>query len=292
MMARRDMLEKGVSMVLLAFSVTAAIILILIMLFIFDGGLPLFREVAFTDFLLGDRWVPAENLYGAFQFIVAAFLVTIGALMISVPFGVSCAIFLSEIAPAWARNIVRPAIELLAGIPSIIYGVFALVVVVDLLQVTLDIATGETILAASIILSIMILPIIISISQDALEAVPRLYKEGSYAMGATDWQTIHHVLVPSASPGIIAGIILGMGRAIGETMAVVLVIGNVEKMPSSFLESGETLTSAILLEMGEAVVGSLHYNALFCLGIVPFIFVLAISLLSSKLRTKSEKRFE
>ena len=284
--------EKLVGWLLLLFSITAVIILSLIMLFIFDGGLPLFTKVGVLDFLLGDKWVPAKNLFGASQFILAAVMVTIGALVIAVPLGVSCAIFLAEIAPKWAKGIVRPAIELLAGIPSIIYGVFALIVIVSFVRVSFNLASGETILAASIVLSIMILPIIISISQDAIEAVPRLYKEGSYSMGATDWQTIYRVTVPAAAPGIIAGIILGMGRAIGETMAVVMVIGNVERMPGGFLDGGETLTSAILLEMGEAVVKSLHYNALFCLGIVPFVIVLFLSVLSSRLITKVHGRFE
>jgi phosphate transport system permease protein len=283
--------EKGVATVLMLFSVTSILILSLIMLFILDGGLPLFNKVGVTDFLFGNKWVPAKGLFGASQFIIAALLVTIGAVMIAVPLGISCAIFLAEIAPSWAKRIVRPAIELLAGIPSIIYGVFALVVIVNLVKISFSLASGETILAASMVLAIMILPIIISISQDSIESVPRLYKEGSYALGATDWQTIYRVIVPAAGPGIIAGIILAMGRAIGETMAVVLVIGNVEKMPSSLLSPGETLTSAILLEMGEAVVQSTHYNALFCLGIVPFVLVLLLSILSSRLITKSKARF-
>lgn len=284
--------EEAVAGTLLLFSVTASLVLLLIMLFIFDGGLPLFTKIGVFDFLFGDKWIPAQNLYGALPFIVATLMVTIGAVIIAVPLGVSCAVFLAEISPRWARRIVRPAIELLAGIPSIIYGVFALVVIVNLLQITLNMATGETILAASIILSIMILPIIISISQDAIESVPKTYREASYASGATQWETISRVVVPAASPGIIAGVILGMGRAIGETMAVVLIIGNVERIPLSFLDSGETLTSAILLEMGEAVVGSLHYNALFALGIVPFIIVLTFSFLSSKLISKTSSRFE
>jgi phosphate ABC transporter permease protein PstC len=283
--------EKGVATVLMLFSVTSILILSLIMLFILDGGLPLFNKVGVADFLFGNKWIPAKGLFGASQFIIAALLVTIGAVMIAVPLGISCAIFLAEIAPSWAKRIVRPAIELLAGIPSIIYGVFALVVIVNLVKISFSLASGETILAASMVLAIMILPIIISISQDSIESVPRLYKEGSYALGATDWQTIHRVIVPAAGPGIIAGIILAMGRAIGETMAVVLVIGNVEKMPSSLLSPGETLTSAILLEMGEAVVQSTHYNALFCLGIVPFVLVLLLSILSSRLITKSKARF-
>lgn len=284
-------MEKGVGTTLMLFSITAIVILLLIMLFIFDGGLPLFQHITVTDFLFGNKWIPAKNLYGAFQFIVATLLVTLGALIIAVPLGVSCAVFLAEIAPKWARDIVRPAIELLAGIPSIIYGVFALVVIVNIVKISFNLATGETIIAASIILAVMILPIIISISQDAIESVPRLYKEGAYSMGATDWQTISRVIIPAASQGIIAGIILGMGRAIGETMAVVLVIGNVEAMPSTILEPGETLTSAILLEMGEAVVKSTHYNALFCLGIVPFIIVLFLSTLSSRLIIKNKVRF-
>jgi phosphate transport system permease protein len=283
--------EKIVGAVLMLFSVTALVILLLIMLFILDGGLPLFNKVSVFDFLLGDKWMPAKGLFGASQFIIAALLVTFGAVLISVPLGISCAIFLAEIAPPWAKSIVRPAIDLMAGIPSIIYGVFALIVIVNLVRVAFNVASGETILAASIILAIMILPIIISISQDSIESVPKLYKEGSYALGATDWQTIRRVLVPAAGPGIIAGIILAMGRAIGETMAVVLVIGNVEKMPSGLLSPGETLTSAILLEMGEAVVKSTQYNALFCLGLVPFILVLIMSILSSRLITKSKGRF-
>jgi phosphate transport system permease protein len=283
--------EKVVGATLMLFSITALVILLLIMLFILDGGLPLFNKVSVVDFIFGDKWVPARGLFGASQFIVAALLVTFGAIVISVPLGISCAVFLAEIAPSWAKRIVRPAIELLAGIPSIIYGVFALMIIVNLVSVTFNVATGETILAAAIVLAIMILPIIISISQDSIESVPRLYKEGSYALGATDWQTIHRVLVPAAGPGIVAGIILAMGRAIGGTMAVVLVIGNVEKMPSGLLSPGETLTSAILLEMGEAVVGSVHYNALFCLGLVPFVLVLFMSILSSRLITKNKARF-
>ncbi len=291
-MGKRLNLENTIRGILLLFSTAALVILAIIVVFLFKEGLMLFQHTSVTDFLFGHKWIPAENIYGAFPFIVSTILVTLGALLISVPLGISCAVFLVEISPRWARELVRPAIELLAGIPSIIYGVFALIIVVDVLRVPFNLATGETILAASIILAIMILPIIISISQDSIDSVPRIYREGSYAMGATDWQTISKVVVPSARRGIIAGVILGCGRAIGETMAVVLVIGNVEKLPLSLLDSGETLTSAILLEMGEAVIGSLHYNALFCLGIIPFLIVLVLSMLSSRLITKRVSRFE
>jgi phosphate ABC transporter permease protein PstC len=193
---------------------------------------------------------------------------------------------LAEISPKWAKNIVRPAIELLAGIPSILYGLFALVVIVDLIKVTFDLATGESVLAGSIILAIMILPMIISVSQDAIESVPKAFKEGSYAMGTTDWQTISKIIIPTAMPGIVASIILGMGRAIGETMAVVLVLGNVERVPTGLLQTGEALTSAILLEMGEAVVGSSHYSALFAVGMILFTIVLILSLISNQLTAR------
>lgn len=285
-------LEKIIRGILLLFSVTAVLILFLIVMFLFKEGLPLFQHISVIDFLFGDKWIPSESLYGAFPFIISTLLVTFGALMIAVPLGVSCAVFLAEIAPGWIRDLVRPAIELLAGIPSIIYGLFALVVIVDLIKISFNLATGETILAGSVILAVMILPIIISISQDSIDAVPRTYREGSYAMGATDWQTISRVVVPAARAGIIAGIILGCGRAIGETMAVALVIGNAEKLPLSLLDSGETLTTAILLEMGEAVIGGVHYNALFCLGIIPFIIVLFFSVISSRLISKRVSRFE
>lgn len=283
--------EKIIKVTLMSFGAMAVFILALIVVFLFNEGLPLLRHTDIVSFLFSMRWIPAEGRYGALSFIASTIMVTAGALIIAVPFGVSCAVFLCEIAPNWAKESVRPAIELLAGIPSIIYGLFALVVVVNFLKVTLNLATGEMILAASIILAVMILPIIISISQDAIDAVPKLYREGSYAMGATDWQTITKVTLPTARNGIIAGVILACGRAIGETMAVVLVIGNVEKLPTSFLDSGETLTSAILLEMGEAVIGSLHYNALFFLGIIPFTVVLVLSMISSRLIPKEVERF-
>ena len=278
--------EDIIRSILFVFAVTSVFIILLIILFLFKEGLQIFEEKGLLNFILGAEWDPVKGEFGALPFILCSILITLGALIIAVPLGVSCAIFLVEIAPEWAKNIVRPAIELLAGIPSIVYGLFALMIIVRLIKVIFSLPTGETILAGSIILAIMILPIIISISQDSLEAVPREYKEGSLALGATDWQTIKNVLLPSAMPGIMAGTILGMGRAIGETMAVVLVLGNVEKIPTSLLEPGEALTSAILLEMGEAIVGSMHYSALFALGIVLFFIVLVLSLISNVLLIK------
>ncbi|MEM2918408.1 MAG: phosphate ABC transporter permease subunit PstC [Candidatus Altiarchaeota archaeon] len=283
--------EKIVSALLSVFSITAISILLLIIVFILDSALPTFSRVNLADFLFGDKWIPGKNLFGAFPFILSTVFVTISAMAIAIPFGVSCAIFLSEIAPSWSKKIVRPAIELLAGIPSVIYGLFALVIIVNFVKVSLNLATGETIFSAAIILAIMVLPTIISISQDAIESVPKIYREGAYAMGATRWEVISKVVLPAAKPGIIAAIILSIGRAIGETMAVVLVIGNVEKIPMSFLDPGETLTSAILLEMGESTVKSLHYSALFSLGLIPLIIVLILSFISNRLILKTKERF-
>ncbi len=278
--------EDIVEYILFVFAVTASLSILLIIVFLFNESFTLFEERGIASIVFGTDWDPGNNEFGAFSFILCSICITVGSLVIAVPLGVSCAILLSEIAPRWAKRVLRPSIELLAGIPSIVYGLFALVVVVRLIKVSFHLPTGETLLAGSVTLAVMILPIIISISQDSLEAVPKTYKEGSLALGATDWQTIRNVLLPSAMPGVMAGTILGMGRAIGETMAVVLVLGNVEKIPSSLLEPGEALTSAILLEMGEAIVGSMHYSALFALGVILFFIVLVMSLTSNILLVK------
>ncbi len=292
--------EGPVRAVLFLFSFTATLILLLIILFLFNEGIPLFSKVNPIDFFFGTEWRPTKDLYGAFPFIFFSLAVTAGALIIAVPLGVSCAIFLAELAPKWARDITRPVIELLAGIPSIIYGLFGLVVLVSFLKMSFNLATGETILAGSIILAIMILPIIISVSQDSIEAVPKSFKLGSHAMGATDWQTIRNVTLPAALPGILASIILGTGRAIGETMAVVLVLGNSEALPdilsgeflknisNVLLRPGEALTSAILLEMGPAEVGGTLYSALFSLGIILFSITFILSVISNYILSKSQ----
>jgi phosphate ABC transporter permease protein PstC len=208
-----------------------------------------------------------------------------------VPIGLLTAIFLAEVAPSKVREVVKPAIELLAGIPSVIYGLFGLIVIVKYIRIAFDRPTGESILAGSIILAIMILPTIISISEDAIRQVPRSFREGALALGATQWETLSRTIVPSAKSGILASIILGVGRAIGETMAVVLVVGNVEQMPTSFFAAGEPLTSTILLEMGEAAVGSVHYSAIFALGILLFAIIMALNLVSNAWLGKGAGRY-
>ena len=274
--------EKIVEKILLIFALSATLVIFLIILFLFKEGLPILKKEG-LGFILGRIWNPGKEIYGTLTFIVGSLSVTFLALLIAVPLGVSCALFLAEIAPKRAESLFRPVIELLAGIPSVVYGMFGLIVIVRFIKVSFDVPTGETVLAGGIVLAVMILPIIISVSEDAIKSVPRIYKEGSFALGATHWQTMKRVILPTASSGITASIILAMGRAIGETMAVVLVMGNVEMIPKSILNPAEALTSVILLEMGEASVGGTHYQALFAVGIILFIIVMILNIISMKL---------
>ena len=282
--------EKVFRAALFLSAISAALILFFIVLFLIKESLPYLLKADVAGFLAGTKWKPQDNVYGAGVFIAGSLLTTGGALIIAVPLGIACAIFLSEVAPKNAANTVRPAIELLAGIPSIVYGLFALVVIVGFIQCDLGrlftgepFPSGKGLLAASLILGLMILPIIISISQDAISSVPRNFREASYALGSTKWQTIWRVVIPAASPGIVAGVILGTGRAIGETMAVVLVLGNVGMIPNGLIglgSRGETLTSAIMMEMSYASVGSVHYGALFTLGLMLFLMAFVLSVAS------------
>ena len=288
--------EAAVKAALFLAAISAALILLGMILFLVKESIPFLSQKSLYDFLSGTAWKPKEGTYGAFVFILGSLLVTLCSVMLAVPLGLACAVFLSEVAPKWMRDVTRPAIELLAGIPSIVYGLFALVVLVSIIQFDIGrvltgepYPTGRGLFAASVILAIMILPIIISVSQDALQSVPKCYKEASYALGSTKWQTIRRVVVPSAMPGIAAGIILGIGRAIGETMAIVLVLGNVLMIPTSLFgpqSRGEALTSAIMLEMPYASVGSIHYSALFMLGLTLFVIVFILSILSEHLTSR------
>jgi phosphate transport system permease protein len=289
-------IERMVRSALFLCAISAALILSFIVFFLVKESLPFLSKGDLLGFLTGTKWKPQDNIYGAGIFIAGSILTTVGALVFAVPLGLACAIFLSEVAPKRVAAIVRPAIELLAGIPSVVYGLFALVVIVGFIQSDLGrfvsgemLPTGKGILAASFILGTIILPIIISISQDAISSVPRNFREGSYALGSTKWQAISKVIIPAAMPGIAAGIILGVGRAIGETMAVVLVLGNVGMIPSNIIglnSRGETLTSAIMLEMGYASVGSMHYAALFTLGLALFAMAFILSLASEHIVSK------
>ncbi|MCD6127737.1 MAG: phosphate ABC transporter permease subunit PstC [Methanomicrobia archaeon] len=277
--------EKLVERILLICALSAIFVIFLIIMFLFKEGLPILKKEGLS-FIFGRFWEPSKNIFGALPFIIGSLSVTFLALLIAVPLGLFCAIFLSEIAPGWAESLLRPVIELLAGIPSIVYGMFGLIIIVRAIKVSIGLPTGESVLAGGIVLALMILPIIISISEDSINAVPRAYKEGSLALGATHWQTIRNVIIPSASSGILASVILSMGRAIGETMAVVLVLGNVEMIPRSIFNPAEALTSVILLEMGETPVGGTHYQALFAIGILLFVIVMLLNTASILIRRR------
>lgn len=252
---------------------TCFIVLLAIAVFIFKDGLPAFQEIGITDFLFGTVWRPGQEQYGILAMIVGSVVVTIGSLLLAVPLGIACAILLAEVAPYRVRMILRPAIELLVGIPSVVYGLVGLVLLVPSIR---EIGgSGFSVLAASIVLMAMVLPTIISISEDSIRAVPESYKEGALALGATHWQTIWRVLLPAARSGIGAAIVLGMGRAVGETMAMIMVIGNSIIIPKTPLDPARTLTGNIAVEISYAT--GIHESALFATGIVLFLFIIILN---------------
>lgn len=267
-------MDKFISKLLFFAACSSTAILALIALFIFKEGVPIMAKSGLGHFLLGREWQPMSGQFGILPFIIGSLWVTFGALVIGVPLGVSCAVYIAEFAPKKWANFLKPAIELLAGIPSVVYGFLGVMWLAPLIRNYLG-GPGLSILAASCVLAVMILPTIVGISIDALNAVPKNYKEGSLALGATEWQTTWRVLLPAARPGILAGVILGMGRAIGETMAVIMISGNATTIPSSMLDSVRTLTANIAIEMGYAV-GD-HREALFATGVVLFMFIMILN---------------
>ncbi len=278
--------ERIIEILLFLSAATAVLIVALIIIFLLKEGLPIFIKVGIVDFCLGMNWNPiaiaGEPSYGIFPMIVASFYIAIGSLIIAVPLGLACAVFLAEIAPSWVRSMLKHAIELLVGIPSVILGFIGLVLLVPFIRDHFG-GYGFSILAGSIILAIMALPHIISISDDAIRSVPREYKEASLALGATHWHTIRKVILPSARSGIVAAVILGMGNSIGETMAVLMVAGNTPILPAplyDILDPVRPMTSNIVLEMGYAT-GD-HASALFATGIVLFIVVALLNGISHR----------
>jgi phosphate ABC transporter permease protein PstC len=243
-------------------------------MFIFSEGSPLFLKVGLWKIISGSKWAPTKGFFGIFPMIISSFLVTFGALIIGAPMGLSCAIYLSEYSGKRMKMFLKPALELLAGIPSVVYGFLGVVYIVPLVRNYLG-GSGFSLLSTSIILGVMILPTIISISFDALVSVPKTYREGSLAMGATKWQTIYKVILPSAKSGILASFILGMGRAIGETMAVIMIAGNALKIPGSILDPLRTLTGNIALELSYA--SGDHRLALFSTGVVLMVIIMVLN---------------
>jgi phosphate transport system permease protein len=253
---------------------------VLIFLFLMREGLPVVFQVAPQD-ALGTRWYPTFALFGIAPLVLGSLLVTVTAVLIALPLGVAAAIFVREVAPGWAREVLKPLVEVLAGIPSVVLGFFGMTMLAPMVRQTLGAPTGLTAIAGALILAYMSLPTIISVAEDALDAVPKSYRDAGLAMGATRWQTIWRVIVPAARSGMVTAVMLGMGRAIGETMAVMMVTGNAARMPTtldSLLRPVRTVTATIAAEMGEVAQGSTHYHALFGLGIVLFAVTFLINL--------------
>ncbi len=270
------------------FAFLSVLLLGLIVIFLFREGIPIFQEISVSKFLFGSAWYPTYDPpeYGIWPLIVGSLVVTLFACLIAVPLGVLSAIYISEIAPASIKEILKSVIELLAGLPSVVLGFFGMVIVAPWLQETFDLPTGLNIVNASVMLAIMAIPTISSISEDALYAVPREFKEASYALGATKFETIIRIIMPAALSGISTAVILGMARAIGETMVVLMVAGGAAAIPESIFDPVRPMPASIAAEMGEAPFGSGHYHALFATGIVLFFITLAFNLIADYISNK------
>lgn len=290
-MINRKKKEKAIESLLFLSGAVAVIALFLLCLFLFRDGILLFRDYSVIDFLTGERWYPTSRipLFGLVPLFLGSLIVTIGAILFSVPLGIAAAIYISELANPRIAGILKPFTEILAGIPSVVFGFFGLVVLVPIIQDSLDLRTGQTALTGSIMLAIMALPTIISISEDAISSVPLSIKEGSLALGSTRWQTIYKVTIPAALSGISAAVMLGIGRAIGETMTVMMVTGNaavIPGFPSGLFDPVRTMTATIALEMGEVPQGSDHFHALFAVGSVLFIITFIINIVASNIKKR------
>jgi len=265
-------------------------LVVLICLFLVREGMPAFFEVSPGN-LFGTRWYPTFDLYGTLPLILGSAMVTFAAIVMALPLGVATAVFVREVAPDWAREFLKPLIEVLAGIPSVVLGFFGMHIIAPLVREVLGAPTGLTVFTGALILAYMALPTIISVAEDSLDAVPKSYRDAALAMGATRWQTIWRVVVPAARSGIVTAVMLGMGRAIGETMAVMMVTGNAARMPlslDSLFRPARTMTATVAAEMGEVAQGSVHYHILFAIGIILFVITFLINLAAAA--TIFEKR--
>lgn len=287
----RNLKEKVMEIVFLAAACASIIAVALICIFLFQSGLPAMKEIGLADFLFGTEWRPGNNMFGIFPMIVGSIYVTAGAISIGVPIGLFMAVYLAMYCPDRGYKVLKPAVDLLAGIPSIVYGFFGMVVIVPAVRYffneIIDLnGKGDSILTASIVLGIMILPTIIGAAEPAIRAVPKMYYEGALALGADHERSTFSVVFPAAQSGILASVILGIGRAVGETMAVVMIAGNQPRIPDSILKGVRTMTANIVLEMGYAT--DLHREALIATGVVLFVFILLINLSFSALKRKGK----
>ena len=274
---------------------SAILFVALIFYFLLREGLPALAEVKLGDLFAAVRWYPIENYFGLLPLISGSLIVTVGAALIAVPFGIATAVFIAEISPRWARDILKPLVELLGGLPSVVLGFLGILVLSPYLRILLNIPTGLTALAGSILLGGIAIPTIVSVAEDALDSVPRSYREGAWALGATRWQTIWRVTLPAARSGVLTAIMLGLGRAIGETMAVMMVTGNAPVMATglgALFSPVRTMTATIAAEMGEVSNGSVHYHVLFLIGITLFLISLIVNVTASAVVFQQKKHSE
>jgi phosphate transport system permease protein len=273
---------------------SAIVFVIMIFYFLLREGLPTIGTVPLTS-LLSTRWYPIEDYFGLLPLLTGSLIVTFGATLIAVPFGVGTAVFISEISPRWAREILKPLVEVLAGLPSVVLGFLGILILSPFLRTFLNLPTGLTAFTGSLLLGGIAIPTIVSVSEDALDAVPRAYRDAALAIGATEWQTIWKVTLPAARSGVITGVMLGIGRAIGETMTVMMVTGNapvILKGLSTLFSPVRTMTATIAAEMGEVASGSVHYQVLFFVGILLFLISLVVNVTASAVVFRQRKRAE
>ena len=274
--------ETFMKIVFLIAACASILAVALICVFLFANGVPAINEIGVGNFLLGQTWRPGNDIYGIFPMILGSIYVTAGAIVVGVPIGLLTAIFMARFCPAKLYSILKPAVELLAGIPSVVYGFFGMVVIIPLIRQAFHLSSGDVMLTACLLLGIMILPTIITTSEAAIRAVPNSYYEGSLALGATHERSVFFATLPAAKSGVLTGVVLGIGRAIDETMAVIMVAGNQARMPEGLLKGVRTMTANIVLEMGYA--SGLHREALIATGVVLFVFILIINLALSLLK--------
>ncbi len=273
---------------------SSILFVILILYFLLSEGVPALFEAPLSS-LAGIRWYPIEDYFGILPLLLGTLLVTIGAALVAIPFGVGTAIYISEIAPQWLKEILKPLVELLAGLPSVMLGFLGILVVSPFLRRFLDLPTGLTAFTGALLLGGIALPTIVSVAEDALNTVPRSYREAALAVGATRWQTIWGVTLPAAKSGVLTAVILGVGRAIGETMTVMMVTGNAPVLPikwNSLFAPVRTMTATVASEMGEVATGSTHYHVLFLIGIILFLISLAVNVTASAIVFRQPKRSE
>lgn len=294
MKSKYNWTEIIISSLIKAAGYSAIFFVAIIFVFLLTEGMPTLGEVPISV-LFSTQWYPIEGFYGILPLIGGSIIVTLGAAIIAIPFGLGTAIYIAEIGPRWAREILKPLVELLEGFPSVVLGFLGIVMLASFLRVTFNLPTGLTALAGSILIAAIAIPTIVSVTEDALDSVPRSYREAALALGATEWQTIWKVTLPAAKNGVVTAIMLGIARSIGETMAVLMVSGNAPIMPSgiqALFAPVRTMTATIAAEMGEVASGSVHYHVLFFVGIVLFLISLTVNLIASLVVTRERKRAE